>query len=231
MLLRCSARPSSTATTSEPKGSTITIIIGLVLAIWSASGGMAALETGLDLAYEIPQDRKFVSKRLRAFPMMAATVLLGGVAAALIVFGAPLGSEISKNVALSGVAFDVIWNVIRWGVTIIAITLLFSFYYFFGPNRETPKWQWVSPGGILGTAIFLLASLGLSFYVAAFGHASYAKTYGTFAGIVLLLLWLYVSAIAILLGAELNAETERQAAAEAGHPGARASREELKSGT
>ena len=221
----------NTATTSEPKGSTITIIIGLVLAIWSASGGMAALETGLDLAYEIPQSRKFVSKRLRAFPMMAATVLLGGVAAALIVFGAPLGSEISKNVALSGVAFDVIWNVIRWGVTIIAITLLFSFYYFFGPNRETPKWQWVSPGGILGTAIFLLASLGLSFYVAAFGHASYAKTYGTFAGIVLLLLWLYVSAIAILLGAELNAETERQAAAEAGHPGARASREELKSGT
>jgi membrane protein len=221
----------TTANGHSARGSTATIIVGLVLAVWSASGGMAALETGLDMAYEVPQDRKFLGKRLRAFPLMLATVLLGGVAAALIVFGAPIGGAISGHVSLSGPAFSVIWNVIRWALTIIVVTLLFSFYYFFGPNRESPKWQWVSPGGLLGTAIFLLASLGLSFYVAAFGHASYARTYGTFAGVVLLLLWLYVSATAILLGAELNAETERQAAAQAGHPGARASREELKAGT
>jgi membrane protein len=219
------------ATSSSPKGSAITIIIGLVLAVWSASGGMAALETGLDVAYEVPQDRKFIAKRLRAFPLMLATVVLGGIAAALLVFGAPIGQGISSHVFLSGLAFNVIWTIVRWAVTIIAITVLFSFYYYFGPNRESPKWQWVSPGGILATVIFLAASVGLSFYIADFGNASYAKTYGQFAGVVLLLLWLYVVAVAVLLGGELNAETERQAAAQAGHPGARASREELKSGT
>jgi membrane protein len=222
-----SAIDSATSRTSH--GSLTVIIIAVVLAVWSASSGMVALQTALDIAYDVPSDRKFLAKRGRAIQLMLATLVLGGVAAILIVFGAPLGTAIEGHLSIPATTFTIIWNVARWLVTIIFVSLLFSAYYFIGPNRESPRWQWVSPGGLIGTVIFLAASLGFSLYVARFG--SYGKTYGALAGVVILMLWLYFTGLAVLFGGELNAETERQAAVQGGHPQATRSAARIEAGT
>jgi membrane protein len=140
-------------------------------------------------------------------------LVLGGLATALIVFGAPLGNSLRDNLPF-GSAFVLLWTVLRWAVGLVALVALFATIYYVAPNRDSPKWVWVSPGGILAGAIWLAASLGFSFYVSSFGK--YAETYGSLAGVVVLLLWLYLTALAVVLGGELNAELERQSAARNG---------------
>lgn len=193
--------------------SLVATLIGVVLALWSASAGMVGLQMGLDIAYDVKSDRTFVKKRLIAFELLGAMLVLGGVATALIVFGAPLGVALQDNLPF-GSAFVVLWTAIRWVLGLAALIGLFATIYQVAPNRDTPKWVWVSPGGILAAAIWLVASLGFSFYVSSFGK--YAATYGSLAGVVILLLWFYLTALALILGGELNAELESQSAARKG---------------
>ncbi len=200
---------SITQATGRPSGgSAVAAIIGLAVALWSASTGFVALQAGLDVAYDVGEERKFARKRLVAFELIVVAAVMGGVATALIVFGQPLGEGLRQHLPFGG-AFVLVWTALRWVLGLGALSLLFAGFYYLGPNRASPKWTWVSAGGLVATGIWLAASIGFSFYVSSFG--SYAKTYGSLTGVVVLMLWLYLSALAVVLGGELNAELERQA--------------------
>ena len=189
--IRNSDRPSEIA-------SLLAAIIGVVAALWSASSGMVALQSGLNIAYDVDQDRKFVGKRVVALILVFATGLLGGVPSPFFTFGE-----------------SAIFTIIGWALTIAAIIVLFSLFYYLGPNRPKPSWHWVSAGGVLGALIWIVGSLAFAVYISNFNN--YDKTYGPLGGVIVLVLWLFLSSLAVLIGGELNAELERQAARKQGH--------------
>ncbi len=188
-------------------GSFLATFFGLALAVWGATAGMVALQRGLDVAYDVEVERKLVAARTRALLLILLTIVLGGVATVLIVFGAPLAHGIEGHLPFGATEFNVGWTIARWLGGLIALSILFAGYYSLGPNRETPRWTWVSPGGIVATVVWLLASVAFSFYVDSGGDLA---KYDPLSGVVALLLWLYLSALAVILGAEINAELERQ---------------------
>jgi membrane protein len=189
-------------------GAVLAIVIAGLVAVWSATSGMVMVEEGLDMAYEL-KDPPFVAKRLRALPLLLAATVLGGGASALVVFGQSIGHEVKNAVPFGGNEFLIGWTAVRWVVALALVGLLFSVLYYAAPNRPRPRWRWVTPGTIVGTVMWAAISLGFSFYTAVSG--SYSKTYGAFAGVAILIFWLYLSGIAILLGGEINAAFERVA--------------------
>ena len=178
--------------------------------MWGASSGMAATQVGLDVAYDVPDDRTFVKKRLMSLVLVLATLVLGGIAVVLLVFGGPVEDYV-RDVLGVGDSLGWLWTTIRWILALLSVITLFAVFYFIGPNRQPPGWSWLSPGGILATAIWVVASGLFSVYVSNFG-GTYAKTYGALAGVIILVLWLYMTALAVLVGAEVNGELERERA-------------------
>jgi membrane protein len=195
-----SARESSTAA--------LAVALGGFGAVWAASAAMGSMIKAVNRAYDRVETRPFWKVRLIAI----ALVLLSGLVLAglflLIVFGGPLGEAIADQANLGG-AFDLIWDVVRWPLTFFAILLFFAIVYYLAPDVEHRSWKWVTPGSLVGAVLSLVLSGLFALYTSFAG--SYDKTYGSVAGAIVLLLWLNYSAFAILFGAELNSELDRQA--------------------
>jgi membrane protein len=184
------------------------VVLGVAVALWSAIEAQASLQVGLDVAFEVDRDRGFVGRRLMALPLVVLTVLLGFSASVLAVLGDPLRTLLPRHSALVTPAFNAVWELLRFGAAAVALLVLVSAYYALGPSRPTLRWRWVSAGSAAATAGWLLASAGFAVYLDHFGHES--RTYGAFAGVAVLALWLYLTAMAVLVGAELDAELARR---------------------
>jgi membrane protein len=190
-------------------GASITaLLLGGAGAVWAASGAMGSVIKAVNRAYDRVETRPFWKKRLTSIVLVllsSATIL---VLAVLIVFGGPIGQAIADHAGL-GSAFTLLWGLARWPIAFVAVLLLFGLIYYYAPNVDQRRWRWVTPGSVVGALLWLALSGLFTLYVTFAG--SYSKTYGSLAAGVILMLWLNYSAWAILFGAELNAELERQA--------------------
>ena len=189
-------------------GSSIAVVIGLFLAVWAASGAMSAVIKSVNRAYDKLETRPFWKVRIYAVVLVVATGITFAGLFALIVFGGPLGEAIARQAHLGG-AWDVVWTVFRWPLAFFGVLLFFALVYYLAPNTDQRSWKWVTPGSVLGAILWLVLSALFALYTSF--SSSYDKTYGSLAGGIILLLWLNYSAMALLFGAELNAELDRQA--------------------
>jgi membrane protein len=189
-------------------------IIGLALALWSASGYIAAFMRASNVVYDVPEGRPFwKTTPIRIGVTIVITVMLV-VSAVMVVVTGSLASHIGQVLGI-GPAAVTIWDIAKWPVLLVIVSLMISILYWVAPNAKR-GFQWVSPGGIVAVVLWLIASGLFALYVANFGH--YNKTYGSLAAMIIFLVWLWISNIAILLGCEFNAELERGRAAAAGVP-------------
>jgi membrane protein len=187
-------------------------IVGLFGAVWAASGAMGSVIKAVNRAYNRQETRPFWKLRGIAILLVVLTGVTTALVFLLIVVGGNLGEAISKKAGLSG-GFDWIWGILRWPVAFAAVLLFFAFVYYLAPNRDQRNWKWITPGSVVGAVLWLALSGLFALYVTFAGH--YTKTYGSIASGVILLLWLNYSAFALLYGAELNSELDRQADIEA----------------
>jgi membrane protein len=197
----------------SPHGGSI-LSVGIVLTIWAASGGVAALVEAVNVAYTLPDTRSFVRKRLLAIGLMFAVGALAVVALALMVVGPGFGRWVAEKAGL-GAVFVALWPYLRWGLSIACAVLSIELIYMWAPSVRRP-FHTTLPGAVIALITWLLLSSGLGLYLRNFGKLN--KTYGTLAAAVALMLWLYWTAFAILVGAQFNAETMKtQDAATATH--------------
>jgi len=207
----------------EKNGGLLTI--GMLGAIWSSSSGVTAIIDTLNQAYDIQESRPWWKVRLLALGLTLALALFIVVSFALVLVGPTLAERVAVWLHV-GPAFAWTWKILQWPVVVGLVTFAMAMIYYYAPDAEQ-EWIWITPGSILATLLWLLISLGFKFYVVHF--TSYNATYGAIGGVIVLMLWFYVSALAVLIGAELNAEIEH-ASPYGKEPGERAPGEKKKIG-
>jgi membrane protein len=184
------------------------LVIGLVGGVWAASGAMGSVIKAVNRAYDRKETRPFWKVRGIAILLVITTGISTALVFLLIVVGGDLGKVIGRQPGV-GPVFDILWGILRWPIAFAAILLFFALVYYFAPNQDVRTWKWVSPGSLVGGVLWLVLSGLFQLYVTYAGN--YSKTYGTLATGVILLLWLNYSSFALLFGAELNSELDRQA--------------------
>jgi len=174
---------------------------GILGALWAASGGMGAVVVSLNVIYGLTETRPWWKQKLTVVGLTLSLAGLIIIALILVLYGGKIGQVIAGHVGL-GQAFAVAWKILQWPVTFAAMFLSFSVIYYFAPNLEERKWFWVTPGAVVGVVLWLVASLVFRVYLHFFN--SYSATYGSLGAVIILMLWLYMTGFAILVGGELN---------------------------
>ena len=206
--------------TSNRSAAGILFFVGLATALWSASGYIGAFMRASNIAWETPEGRSFFKLRpLQLLVTLVMVILVAIVAIALVLTG-PIVQAVGDSIGVGDTALQ-IWDVAKWPALLGVVILIFSLLYYASPNVKLPGFKFITPGAIFAVLVWLAASALFAFYVANFG--SYDKTYGTLGGIVTLLVWLWITNLALLFGLELNAERERSRELDADVP--RAERE------
>src|SRR5215216_546345 len=199
--------------TANQSAAGLGLIIGLAGALWTASGYTGAFMRASNSIYEIEEGRPFWKLRpLQILVTLVLELMLAIVVVALVVSG-PLAEAVGDAIGFGDAAVTV-YSIAKWPILIGVVMMLFAALYYAAPNVKQPKFRWVSPGGVLAVLVWIVASVAFGFYVSNFG--SYNKTYGTLGGVISFLVWMWITNIAILLGAEFDAELERERELEAG---------------
>jgi membrane protein len=204
-------QPIEEVTNSPSAG--FTLVIGILVALWSASGYVGAFARAMNRVYEVDEGRPFIKLRATMLGVTVVNVLIVAALGAMLVLSGPVAEAVGNAVGLGG-TFLAVWNIAKWPVMVLLVVAAIAILYYFTPNVRQPKFRWMTMGSFIALVVFVLASLGFAFYVANFSN--YNKTYGAIGGVIVMLLWLWILNMSLLFGAEFDAETERGRQLQAG---------------
>jgi membrane protein len=205
-------RPTITQLAASGKGG-LALVIGLLAALWSASGYTGAFGRGMNRIYEVDEGRPIWKLRPLMLLLTFVLVVLAALVGLALVLTGPAAKSVGDLIGLGGTAVTV-WDIAKWPVMLVVVVVIVALLYYATPNVSQPKFRWISVGAVVAILTLVVASVLFGFYVANFSH--YNKTYGSLAGVIVFLLWLWITNLALLFGAELDAEIERGRELQAG---------------